>query len=101
MKRRAFLAATWLCLGCRATAGGEPKPEASHLAKAAAPANPNAALDKLDQRRPVPLLPVMALHQKQNMRDHLEAVEQVVAAASAGDFDKVAAAATRMGYSES
>jgi hypothetical protein len=57
-------------------------------------------LEKLDQRRPVPLLPMMAQHQKENMREHLEAVQEVVAAAAVSDFDKAAAAAKRMGFSE-
>jgi hypothetical protein len=100
MKALAFLAVIWLGLGCRATARSEPKPEAStHSAEGSAP-SANAALDKLDQRRPVPLLPMMAQHQKENMREHLEAVQEVVEGAAAGEFDKVAVAAKRMGYSE-
>lgn len=31
-------------------------------------------LDGMDTRAPVPLLPMMANHQKQNMRAHLQAV---------------------------
>ena len=101
MKTRWFLAVIWLCLGCRTTARSEPSPEAPSLSsEAAAPATAHAALDKLDQRRPVPLLPLMAQHQKQNMRAHLEAVQEVVAGVAAGEFAKVALAATRMGYSE-
>jgi cytochrome c556 len=42
----------------------------------------------------------MAQHQKQNMRDHLEAVHDVVAAAALSDFQKVAVAAKRLGFSE-
>jgi DNA-binding MarR family transcriptional regulator len=38
------------------------------------------ALDRMDTRAPVPLLPMMANHQKQNMRDHLVAVQEIVAA---------------------
>ena len=56
-------------------------------------------LDRLDQRKPVPLLPMMANHQKQNMRDHLTVVQEVVAATAARDFAKVARAAQRIGYS--
>jgi hypothetical protein len=58
-------------------------------------------LDQLDQRVPLPLLPVMAQHQKENMRDHLVAVQQIVAATSGRDFSGVAEAARRLGYSES
>lgn len=59
-----------------------------------------AALDALDPRIPVPMVPMMANHQKQNMRDHLGAVQDVVAAVATKDFSGVARAAGRMGYSE-
>jgi hypothetical protein len=96
MKATLVLAIVSVCLGCRSTTRESPEPQPS-----AATASPQSALDELDQRRPVPLLPVMAQHQKQNMREHLEAVQAVVAAAGEGDFDGVAVAARRMGYSES
>lgn len=54
----------------------------------------------LDARRPLPLLAVMAEHQKQAMRDHLVAVQDVVTALSIADFAGVEAAAARIGYSE-
>ncbi len=60
-----------------------------------------SALDRLDSRRPVPLLPMMAQHQKQNMRDHLEAVRDIVSAAANADFAQVEQATRRIGYSES
>ena len=59
-----------------------------------------STLAKLDGRVPVPLIPMMANHQKQNMREHLEAVQQVVEGLSRGDFAAVEAAARKMGYSE-
>jgi hypothetical protein len=43
---------------------------------------------------------MMAHHQKQNMRDHLEAVREIVSAAGEGDFARVETAAARIGYSE-
>jgi hypothetical protein len=43
---------------------------------------------------------MMANHQKQNMREHLEAVQDVVLGATSGDFAAVEKAAGRMGYSE-
>lgn len=58
------------------------------------------ALDKLDGRAPLPLLPMMASHQKQNMRDHLLAVQEVVAGLAADDFALIEQAAARLGYSE-
>lgn len=63
-------------------------------------ASASAALDRLDTRAPVPLLPMMAQHQKQNMRDHLLAVQEIVTGLAAGDFAGVERAAARMGYSE-
>jgi cytochrome c556 len=54
----------------------------------------------MDTRVDVPLLPMMAQHQKQNMRDHLAAVQQIVAAIAANDFDGIARAAATIGYSE-
>jgi hypothetical protein len=61
---------------------------------------PHATLERMDTRAPVPLLPMMANHQKQNMREHLEAVQDVVLGATSGDFAAVEKAAGRMGYSE-
>jgi hypothetical protein len=74
-------------------------PHASGAAPSAA-TGAQAALDHLDTRAPVPLLPMMANHQKQNMRDHLVAVQEIVAGASAGDFAAIERAAGRIGFSE-
>jgi hypothetical protein len=68
--------------------------------RAAAACAPQAALDALDPRKPLPLLPRMADHQKQAMRDHLLAVQEIVGGAAVGDFAQVAKAAARIGYSE-
>jgi hypothetical protein len=43
---------------------------------------------------------MMANHQKQNMREHLVAVQQIVAAVGANDFAAIEKAASRLGYSE-
>ena len=64
------------------------------------PSSALAELDRLDSRAPVPLLPMMANHQKANMRDHLAAVQEIVAAAGVSDFEAVERAAQRIGYSE-
>jgi hypothetical protein len=66
----------------------------------AAAVNANAELDGMDRRAPVPLLPMMANHQKQNMRDHLVAVQEIVGALATDDFAKVESAAGRIGFSE-
>jgi hypothetical protein len=100
MKRLSFLVAISLYLGCRAPSGPDVTPEASAHPTTFSPSNASEALDNLDRRRPVPLLPMMAQHQKQNMREHLEAVQEIVAAVAAGDFDGAGVSAKRMGYSE-
>lgn len=58
------------------------------------------ALDALDKRTPVPLLPMMAHHQKQNMRDHLVAVQEIVAALATDNYAAIEKAAGRIGYSD-
>jgi len=63
-------------------------------------ASAHAVLDALDKRAPVPLLPEMANHQKENMRDHLLVVQQVVLGLAAHDFDAIAEAGKRSGFSE-
>jgi cytochrome c556 len=54
----------------------------------------------VDPRTPVPLTPMMAEHQKQNMRDHLAAVQEIVAALAADDLAAAAKSASRIGSSE-
>jgi hypothetical protein len=60
----------------------------------------NEALEQMDTRAPVPLLPMMANHQKQNMRDHLVAVQEIVGALAVDDFGAIEKAASRIGFSE-
>lgn len=69
------------------------------LACSAPETSPTAELTALDTRRPLPLEPAMALHQKAQMRGHLKAVQQVTTALAAGDWAAVEAAAARMGSS--
>lgn len=86
----------------------EPSPSLAS-APAAPPATPPQAaghaageqLDAMDRRKPVPLLPMMAHHQKQQMRDHLVAVQEIVSALATDDFAGVEKAAGRIGYTES
>lgn len=59
----------------------------------------HASLDEMDTRVAVPLLPMMANHQKQNMRDHLLAVQEIILASGRDDFAGVERAANRIGYS--
>jgi Cytochrome C' len=89
-----------LVSSCRSTSSA-PAPTTTATTEAApARKSPADRLDELDARQAVPLLPMMAQHQKQNMREHLTVVQEVVAALGAGDFAQVARASKRMGYSE-
>lgn len=54
----------------------------------------------MDRRKPVPLTPMMASHQLENMRDHLLATQEIVAASARDDFSGVERAAQRIAYSE-
>ena len=54
----------------------------------------------MDTRRSVPLIPMMANHQKENMRDHLVVVQEIVEALAIGDFVAVEKSASRISYSE-
>lgn len=77
-----------------------PAPAPTVVAVASAATAAAEQLDRLDARAPVPLLPAMASHQKQNMRDHLAAVQEIVTALSIADFGGVEAAAARIGFSQ-
>lgn len=84
--------------GCRRD--GASAPHAHRETAAAEASGPVATLDRMDKRTPLPLLPMMANHQKENMRDHLVAVQEIVVALAAGDYAAVERAAGRIGYSE-
>jgi len=57
---------------------------------------PTSELNALDPRRPVPLQPMMAWHQKQNMQEHLEAIQRVVDALASEDWEAIGLASTRI-----
>jgi hypothetical protein len=61
--------------------------------------HPADSLATLDARTPVPLLPPMALHQKQNMQDHLLVVQQITDGLAREDWAAVEAAASRIASS--
>lgn len=61
---------------------------------------PTPDLASLDSRKPVPLTAMMATHQKQEMRDHLRAVQEITAALAKDDFDAIAKSAARIGWSD-
>lgn len=65
-----------------------PAPPGEHAADCAA----LAALDKMDPRTPVPLQPMMAWHQKQNMQEHLVAIQRITGGLASEDWDEVSKA---------
>ena len=84
-------------LGCQPS----PPPHADVTAPSAnTPITPVALLDAMDSRKPVPLLPMMANHQKENMRGHLVAVQKIVAGLAADDFGGIERASLDLGFSD-
>lgn len=61
--------------------------------------DPVAALAALDGRLPVPLQPMMAWHQKQNMMEHLGAIQRIVGGLATEDWDEIAGASEVIGLS--
>jgi hypothetical protein len=53
-----------------------------------------------DTRTPLPMNPMMANHQKMEMRDHLRVVQEIAGALATDDFDAIATAAGRISWSE-
>jgi hypothetical protein len=99
-KRIVILVATLGLGGCRSSSEGGPSTSATlGSAPPLATMTPQTALDELDRRTPLPLLPMMAHHQKENMRDHLVAVQEIVSSAGSSDFEGVSRAAERLGSS--
>jgi hypothetical protein len=62
--------------------------------------DPTMELNQADNRVPVPLVPHMALHQKQNMREHLESVQGIIDGLLRKDFKGIETAASKMGFTE-
>lgn len=99
-KHLAPLIALTLAVSCAKSGDmSAPSPSPSSAASNASGAA-QVTLDHIDTRIPVPLLPMMANHQKQNMRDHLLAVQEIVVGVARDDFAAVERAAGRIGYSE-
>lgn len=86
------------CGGCR----GErvaPKQAATPPVTSDAACASAAELAELDPRRPVPLQPMMAWHQKQNMQGHLLAVQRISDGLARADWDQVKQASVELGAS--
>src|SRR5690606_10254727 len=60
---------------------------------------PMVELEQLDPRTPLPLSPMMAWHQKQNMMEHLVAIQRITDGLARGDLDEIASASARIGAS--
>lgn len=68
------------CGGADVPAPPTPEPVEHPAAKA------QAELASMDERTPVPLQPMMAWHQKQNMMEHLEAIQGITDALAREDW---------------
>lgn len=88
-----------LAAGCSRENASAASASSSPSSAAAASGAPAPATAELDPRRPLPLLAIMAEHQKQNMREHLVAVQRVVGALATGDLAGVERAASALGSS--
>ena len=86
-------------LACDRQAPPAPRPLNSAATRPSPATSPVDELDGLDTRAAVPLLPMMANHQKQNMRDHLLVVQEIVGALTSNDFATIEHAVSRMGFS--
>jgi len=98
MNRRVLLLGSALAL--IGACARETSPEPERMSSTESPASAAEALDRMDTRSPVPMVPGMANHQKENMRDHLLAVQEIVLALGSDDFAAVERAAERIGFSE-
>lgn len=78
-----------LAVACGQAAPPPPSPDPS----------PTEMLNAMDPRTPVPLQPMMAWHQKQNMQEHLVAIQQITDALSREDWQGVSDAASLIALS--
>lgn len=81
-----LVGASW-CSACQTEPHTNPKPVP--VASVQAHEHPVEALNALDSRTPVPLLPMMAWHQKQNMLEHLVAIQRIVEGTAREDWEQV------------
>lgn len=86
-----------LLVGCDPSAPPPPLPDTPPPATFAGSGWEELAA--MDPRQPVPMPATMASHQKQQMRDHLVAIQGVMAGLAADDLPAVRAAALRLGTS--
>jgi hypothetical protein len=96
--RRAALLTALVITACQSQAPA-PAPSAEETgreldepAPVADTPGPMEELAGLDDRRPVPLQPMMAWHQKQNMMEHLVAIQRITDGVAREDWEAVASA---------
>jgi hypothetical protein len=82
-----------LVVGCQKQAQAPAAEERKEPVAAVAASHPADELAKLDTRRPVPLQPMMAWHQKQNMMEHLVAIQRITDGLTREDWEEIASAA--------
>jgi hypothetical protein len=97
-----FAMAVTACRDSSADPAHHPAANAGSAAAPGAAVKPGtlAALSGVDNRAPVPLSAMMAVHQKRDMRDHLRVVQEITAALGNDDFNAIVASAARIGWSE-
>jgi cytochrome c556 len=98
MTLRTFLVGSALMLIGGCSRETSPAPDQTVIAEA--PLSAAETLDILDGRKPLPLVATMANHQKEDMRHHLVAVQEIVLALASHDLPAVERAAGRMGFTE-
>lgn len=74
----------------------QPVEEASAPVASTDACQPISELNALDPRRPVPLQPMMTWHQKQNMQEHLEAIQGIVDGLAHEDWEAIGLASARI-----
>lgn len=84
---------------CSPTPVAAPVPPPAALASSAAGVDPRDEAEQMDARTPVALTPMMATHQKEQMRDHLVAIDEIVIALVSDDWPAMEAAGARLGSS--
>lgn len=103
-----WMLACVLVVGCDASQ--KPAPETVEVAQGQEESSPAVApvecgdaaireLNQMDNRKPVPLQPMMAWHQKQNMMEHLVAIQRINLGLAEGDWDEVGKAIDLIGSS--
>ena len=92
--RTAFFLAALSVIACKAP------PQPSEPQSRPAQAHPVAVLNAMDPRAPVPLQPMMAWHQKQNMMEHLVAIQRIADGLAREDWEEVTKAASTIGSSQ-